>query len=162
MTTSPQPRPAIARIPPYVAGKPPVPREGLTTYKLSSNENPYPPLPGVVKAADAAVRTMNRYPDMGNAALYDALAQVMPSPVVELNRAVAVSMAFGPAAGLEIIDALMSNAALKEYHLLPSVRADFLAKLGRVDEARSELERAASLTRNERERALILDRAAAL
>ena len=86
----------------------------------------------------------------------------MPSPVVELNRAVAVSMAFGPAAGLEIIDALMSNAALKEYHLLPSVRADFLAKLGRVGEARSELERAASLTRNERERALILDRAAAL
>jgi predicted RNA polymerase sigma factor len=96
------------------------------------------------------------------AALYDALAQIMPSPIVDLNRAVAVSMAFGPAAGLEIVDELSASAALKEYHLLPSVRADMLAKLGRKDEARGELERAASLTRNTRERELILARAAAL
>ena len=86
----------------------------------------------------------------------------MPSPVVELNRAVAVSMAFGPAAGLEIVDELTNNKMMKDYHLLPSVRADMLAKLGRNDEARSELERAASLTRNARERKLILERAEAL
>jgi RNA polymerase sigma-70 factor, ECF subfamily len=92
-------------------------------------------------------------------ALYDALAQLAPSPVVELNRAVAFAMAFGPAAGLEIVDALRSEPALKEYHLLPSVRANLLAKLGRFDEARSELERAAALTRNARERQLLLDRA---
>ncbi len=87
MTTTPQPRPAIARIPPYVAGKPPVPREGLTTYKLSSNENPYPPLPGVVEAADAAVRTMNRYPDMGNTALYEALSAKLGVPTDNLALA---------------------------------------------------------------------------
>jgi RNA polymerase sigma factor (sigma-70 family) len=96
------------------------------------------------------------------AALYDALAQIMPSPIVELNRAVAVSMAFGPEAGLEIVDALLANASLKEYHLLPSVRADLLAKLGRNAEARSELERAAGMTRNARERELMLARAASL
>ena len=84
----------------------------------------------------------------------------MPSPVVELNRAVAVAMAFGPAAGLELVDKLTSEPALKAYHLLPSVRGDFLKKLGRLGEARSEFERAASMTRNERERALLLDRAA--
>ena len=95
------------------------------------------------------------------AALYDALAQLAPSPVVELNRAVAVAMAFGPAAGLEIADALMEEGALAGYHLLPAVRGDFLAKLGRHDEARAELERAASLTRNSRERELLLARAAA-
>ena len=78
--TSPQPRPAIAKIPPYVAGKPPAPRADLTTYKLSSNENPYPPLPGVVDAATAAVQTMNRYPDMGNVALYDALSAKLGVP----------------------------------------------------------------------------------
>jgi predicted RNA polymerase sigma factor len=83
-----------------------------------------------------------------------------PSPVVELNRAVAVGMAFGPAAGLAIIDALAGDTALRDYHLFPSVRADLLAKLGRTDEARSELERAAALTGNARERALLLDRAA--
>jgi predicted RNA polymerase sigma factor len=80
--------------------------------------------------------------------------------VVELNRAVAVAMAFGPAAGLELVDKLTSEPALKAYHLLPSVRGDFLKKLGRLDEARSEFTRAASMTRNERERALLLDRAA--
>jgi RNA polymerase sigma factor (sigma-70 family) len=94
------------------------------------------------------------------AALYDALAQLTPSPVVELNRAVAVSMAFGPEAGLELVDALVAAGSLEDYHLLPSVRADLLARLGRTGEARSELERAASMTRNERERMLLLSRAA--
>ncbi|MDQ3215829.1 MAG: RNA polymerase sigma factor [Pseudomonadota bacterium] len=98
----------------------------------------------------------------GIAALYDALAQVAPSPVVELNRAVAVSMAFGPAAGLEVVDRLVAEAQLKNYHLLPSVRGDLLAKLNRADEAQSEFQRAASLTRNTRERELLLKRAAAL
>jgi RNA polymerase sigma-70 factor (ECF subfamily) len=94
-------------------------------------------------------------------ALYDLLIRAEPSPVVELNRAVAVAMAFGPAAGLELADALASEPSLEGYHLLPSVRADFLAKLGRFEEARAELERAASLTRNTRERELLLERAAA-
>jgi predicted RNA polymerase sigma factor len=96
------------------------------------------------------------------AALYDALAQIHPSPVVELNRAVAVSMAFGPAAGLEIVDELAATTSLKDYHLLPSVRADFLIKLGRAAEAKLELERAAELTQNARERELVRARAAAL
>ena len=96
------------------------------------------------------------------AALYGALAQIAPSPVVELNRAVAVSMAQGPAAGLAIVDALAALPSLAGYHLLPSVRGDLLAKLGRTAEAKRELERAASLTRNSRERELLLERAAAL
>jgi RNA polymerase sigma factor (sigma-70 family) len=95
------------------------------------------------------------------AALYDALAELTPSPVVELNRAVAVGMAFGPAAGLELVDALASEPSLKTYHFLPSARGDLLAKLGRPDEARVEFERAASLTQNARERDLLLERAAA-
>ncbi len=95
------------------------------------------------------------------AGLYGALAQLAPSPVVELNRAVAIAMAFGPAAGLELVDTLTSEPSLKGYHLLPSVRGDLLAKLGRADEARAEFERAASLTRNARERELLLARAAA-
>jgi RNA polymerase sigma factor (sigma-70 family) len=94
-------------------------------------------------------------------ALYDALAQLAPSPVVELNRAVALAMAFGPAAGLELIEELAAEPSLKGYHLLPSVRGDLLAKLGRTDEARAEFERAAELTRNERERALLVERARA-
>jgi RNA polymerase sigma-70 factor, ECF subfamily len=93
--------------------------------------------------------------------LYGKLSEVTPSPVVELNRAVALAMLMGPAAGLEVIDALASEPALKEYHFLPSVRGDLLQKLGRRDEARAEFERAASLTRNERERKLLRDRAAA-
>ncbi|HLF03475.1 MAG TPA: RNA polymerase sigma factor [Anaerolineales bacterium] len=93
------------------------------------------------------------------AALYDALAQLAPSPVVELNRAVAVSIAYGPAAGLELVEALTSEPSLKNYHLLPSVRGDLLAKLGRFDEARAEFKRAAALTRNVRERELLLSRA---
>ena len=92
------------------------------------------------------------------ATLYDALARLMPSPIVELNRAVAVAMAFGPAAGLELIEKLTSEATLAGYHLLPSVRGDFLFKLGRFAEAQAEFERAASLTRNTRERELLLDR----
>jgi RNA polymerase sigma factor (sigma-70 family) len=95
------------------------------------------------------------------AALYDALAQLAPSPIVELNRAVALSMAFGPAAGLEVVDGLMDEPALKGYHLLPTVRGDLLFKLGRHDEARREFDRAAALTRNTRERALLLARARA-
>ncbi|WNG45418.1 RNA polymerase sigma factor [Archangium minus] len=94
------------------------------------------------------------------AALYEELAQLTPSPVVELNRAVALAMAFGPAAGLELVDQLTSEPSLKNYHLLPSVRGDFLAKLGRFNEARAEFERAASLTRNAREQHLLLERAA--
>jgi RNA polymerase sigma factor (sigma-70 family) len=95
------------------------------------------------------------------AELYDALAGIMPSPVVELNRAVAVGMAFGPAAGLELVDGLTSEPSLKSYHLLPAVRGDLLDKLGRFEEARGEFERAASLTQNARERTLLLERAAA-
>lgn len=95
------------------------------------------------------------------AALYEALAQLAPSPVVQLNRAVALAMAFGPEAGMEVVEALESDPALRDYHLLPSVRGDLLERLGRWDEARAELERAASLTRNQSERRLLLGRAAA-
>jgi predicted RNA polymerase sigma factor len=93
------------------------------------------------------------------ASLYGELAELAPSPVVELNRAVAIAMAYGPQAGLDIIDRLASEPALQEYHLLPAVRGDLLSKLGRHDEARPEFERAASLTRNSRERALLVERA---
>ncbi|HEX8763946.1 MAG TPA: hypothetical protein VF740_02245, partial [Candidatus Acidoferrum sp.] len=95
------------------------------------------------------------------AALYDALAQLAPSPVVELNRAVAVAMAFGPAAGLGLVDRLTTEPSLKAYHLLPSVRGDFLFKLGRLTEAQAEFQRAATLTQNAREREFLLGRAAA-
>jgi predicted RNA polymerase sigma factor len=94
------------------------------------------------------------------AALYEALARLAPSPIVELNRAVAIGMAFGPSAGLELVDALTAEPSLREYHLLPGVRGDLLAKLGRHDEAAGEFARAASLTRNGRERELLLQRAA--
>ncbi len=117
-----------------------------------------------LQAAIAACHARARTPEETDweriAALYDALAQLAPSPIVELNRAVAVGMAFGPAAGLEIVDTLTSEPSLKAYHLLPSVRGDLLAKLGRFDEARAEFARAASLTRNVRERKLLLARAA--
>jgi len=117
-----------------------------------------------LQAAIAACHGRARTPEQTDwvriAALYAALAQLASSPVVELNRAVALSMAFGPAAGLELVDELTSEPSLKQYHLLPSVRGDLLAKLGRLDEARAEFERAASLTRNERERTLLVERAA--
>jgi predicted RNA polymerase sigma factor len=95
------------------------------------------------------------------AALYGELAEVAPSPVVELNRAVAIGMESGPEAGLEFVDALRNEPALQRYHLLPSVRGDLLKKLGRFDEARAEFERAASITQNVRERKLLLERARA-
>ena len=109
--------------------------------------------------ARAATPTETDWPRI--VALYDALSQHAPSPIVELNRAVAVAMAFGPAAGLEIVDALTSEPTLHNYHLLPSVRGDLLVKLGRFEEARAEFQRAASLTRNARECELLLERAAA-
>ena len=93
------------------------------------------------------------------AALYDALAQLAPSPIVELNRAVALAMAYGPAVGLALVDQLLAEPALANYHLLPSVRGDLLARLGRNDEARAEFARAAELARNARERELLLARA---
>jgi len=119
--------------------------------------------PYALQAAIAACHARARDPADTDwpriAALYDALAQVTPSPVVELNRAVAVSRAFGPAAGLVIVDAIAADRALAGYHLLPSVRGDLLSKLGRMEDARAEFERAASLTRNSRERTLLLERA---
>ncbi|MGH8519210.1 MAG: RNA polymerase sigma factor [Panacagrimonas sp.] len=114
-----------------------------------------------IAACHARARTAEETDWPGIAALYAQLAEVAPSPVVELNRAVALGMARGPAAGLAHADRLRSEAKLRDYHLLPSVRGDFLFKLGRLDEARAEFERAADLTRNERERALLLGRAAA-
>jgi RNA polymerase sigma-70 factor, ECF subfamily len=118
-------------------------------------------LQAAIAACHARARTAAETDWVRIAALYEALAQLAPSPVVELNRAVALAMAFGPAAGLELVDALTSERSLKAYHLLPSVRGDLLAKLGSVDEARVEFEHAASLTRNAHERALLLNRAAA-
>jgi RNA polymerase sigma factor (sigma-70 family) len=118
-------------------------------------------LQAAIAACHARARTAAETDWARIATLYQALIQVLPSPVVELNRAVAVGMAFGPAAGLELADALTSEPSLKRYHLLPSVRGDLLAKLDRFDEARVEFERAASLTRNARERQLLLERAAA-
>ncbi len=120
--------------------------------------------PYALQAAIAACHARARVPAETDwariASLYDALARLAPSPVVELNRAVAVAMAFGPAAGLELVDALHTERSLEAYHLLPSVRGDLLAKVGRFDEARAEFESAASLTRNARERTLLLERAA--
>jgi RNA polymerase sigma factor (sigma-70 family) len=118
-------------------------------------------LQAAIASCHARARTAEETEWPRIAALYDALAQLTPSPVVELNRAVAVAMAFGPAAGLELVDALTSEKALASYHLLPSVRGDLLFKLGRLDEARQEFVRAAGLTRNAREQALLLARAAA-
>jgi RNA polymerase sigma factor (sigma-70 family) len=114
-----------------------------------------------IAACHARARTAAETDWKRIAALYDSLARLMPSPIVELNRAVAHAMAFGPAAGLELIDTVASEPSLKSYHLLPSVRGDFLFKLGRSAEARAEFERAAAMTRNARERELLLDRARA-
>jgi len=117
-------------------------------------------LQAAIAACHAQARTAEETDWARIVALYDALAQLAPSPVVELNRAVAVAMAFGPAAGLELVDALSSEPLLENYHLFPSVRGDLLAKLGRFDQARPEFERAAALTRNARVRELLLERAA--
>src|SRR5438876_2562947 len=125
-----------------------------------------PPGPYALQAAIAACHARARTPEETDwtriVALYDGLAQLLPSPVVELNRAVALGMAFGPAAGLEVVDSLTTDPALAGYHLLPSVRGDLLAKLGRFEEARAELARAAELTENVRERELLIKKREAL
>ncbi|MES2149760.1 MAG: RNA polymerase sigma factor [Pseudomonadota bacterium] len=128
--------------------------------RLGSGYGPYA-LQGAIAACHARARTAAGTDWQRIAALYDALAQLAPSPVVELNRAVVLSMAFGPAAGLELVDSLVASDVLQHYHLLPSVRGDLLAKLGRHAEARFEFERAAALTQNRRERTLLLARAQA-
>jgi RNA polymerase sigma factor (sigma-70 family) len=117
-------------------------------------------LQAAIAACHARARTAEETDWVRIAALYEALAELAPSPVVELNRAVAISRAYGPAAGLAIVDALTGVPALRGYHLLPAARGDLLLRLGRTAEARAEFEQAAGLTRNERERALLLDRAA--
>ncbi|MBT1154503.1 RNA polymerase sigma factor [Aminobacter anthyllidis] len=126
--------------------------------KLSARAGPYT-LQATIAACHARARTPEETEWVRIAALYAALAARIPSPVVELNRAVAIAMAFGPAAGLELADQLASDVALRGYHLLPAVRADLLMKLGRLIEAGAEFKRAASLTQNDRERALLLQRA---
>jgi predicted RNA polymerase sigma factor len=126
--------------------------------KLGGIRGPYA-IQGAIAACHARARTGEETDWARIAALYSELAGVAPSPVVELNRAVAVGMADGPQAGLELVNPLLSDPALRSYHLLPSVRGDLLKKLGRMDEARAEFERAASITRNVRERNLLLERA---
>ena len=138
-------------------------RRGLAALKraeeLGGEHGPYA-LQAAIAACHARAHTAAETDWRRIAALYDTLAELTPSPVVELNRAVAVGMAFGPAAGLKVVDTLTSDPALKNYHLLPSVRGDLLEKLGRFDEARSEFEQAAKLTRNAREQHLLHERAA--
>jgi RNA polymerase sigma factor (sigma-70 family) len=139
-------------------------RRGLASLaraeRLGAALGPYT-LQAAIAACHARARTAEETEWERIVALYDALAQLQPSPVVELNRAVAVSMAYGPEAALEIVDELAADGSLERYHLLPSVRGDLLRKLGRNEEAAAEFERAASLTQNEPERALLLERAAA-
>jgi RNA polymerase sigma-70 factor, ECF subfamily len=138
-------------------------RRGLAALEraetLAPELGPYA-LQAAIAACHARARTASETDWRRIAVLYAVLAARMPSPIVELNRAVAVGMAFGPQAGLDIVDGLTSESSLQAYHLLPAVRADLLAKVGRVREARPEFERAASLTRNARERELLLERAA--
>jgi len=128
--------------------------------KLGGMRGPYA-LQAAIAACHARALTPEETDWPRIVGLYEVLAQLTPSPVVELNRAVAVAMAFGPATGLELVDTLASEPSLNAYHLLPSVRGDFLFKLGRFAEAQAEFERAASLTRNAREREFLLDRAQA-
>ncbi len=128
--------------------------------RLNQERGPYV-LQAAIAACHARAREARDTDWSAIVALYDELLERVPSPVIELNRAVAVSMASGPQAGLALVDALTSVAALEQYHLLPSVRGDLLAKVGRLEEARAEFERAASLTRNARERELLLERARA-
>ncbi|MFA9558991.1 RNA polymerase sigma factor [Evansella sp. AB-rgal1] len=126
--------------------------------KLGRSLGPYA-LQASISACHAQAPTAEETDWPRIAALYEALSRVMPSPIVELNKAVAISMAFGPDFGIQVVDALSSDPTLKRYHLLPSFRGDLLVKLGRYDEARNEFERAASLTKNERERTLLQNRA---
>ena len=139
-------------------------RRGLAALEraaqLGGARGPYA-RPAAIAACHARARTPEGTDWARIAALYELLAALSPSPVVELNRAVAVAMAFGPQAGLDLVEALNAEPSLKAYHLLPSVRGDLLARVGRFEEAAAEFERAASLTRNARERELLLDRAAA-
>lgn len=140
-------------------------RRGLAALEraeqLGGARGPYA-IQAAIAACHARARTADDTDWIRIAALYGALATIAPSPVVQLNRAVAMGMAFGPAAGLEIVDSLTDDPALAAYHLLPAVRGDLLARLGRSDEARAEFTRAAALTRNERERAVLRARAAEL
>lgn len=137
-------------------------RRGLASLKrveeLGGAFGPYA-LQAAIAACHARARTAEETNWARIAALYDGLAQIMPSPVVELNRAVALSMAFGPATGLEVVEALGQEPALQDYHLLPSVHGDLLMKLGRFEEASAAFKRAASLTRNSREQELLQKRA---
>jgi predicted RNA polymerase sigma factor len=139
-------------------------RRGLSALeraeKLRGENGPYA-LQAAIVACHARARTAADTDWRRIASLYDALAAVTPSPVIELNRAIAVAMAFGAAEGLKILDTLTREPALKGYHLLPAARADLFEKLGRYDEARTEFERAASMTRNARERELLLERSRA-
>src|SRR5262245_32193158 len=134
--------------------------EALATRASGPASGPYA-LQAAIAACHARARTAEETDWARIVGLYGALGEITRSPIVELNRAVALAMLFGPEAGLEIVDALTAEPVLKTYHLLPSVRGDLLKKLGRLGEARAEFERAAGLTRNERERKLLLDRAAA-
>ncbi len=135
--------------------------DGLARADATVRERPGPYfLQAAIAACHARAATYAETDWARIAALYDVLAQIAPSPIVELNRAVAVSLALGPEAGLAIVDALVAGESLDDYPFLPSVRADFLAKLGRFTEAGTEARRAATLTQNERERALFLERAA--
>ena len=140
-------------------------RRGLAALEraeqIDGGRGPYA-LQAQIAACHARARTPAETDWQHIATLYAALGELTPSPIVELNRAVAVAMALGPAAGLVIVDQLTAEPSLQDYHLLPSVRGDLLAKLGRLDEARVELERAAALTRNARERELLLARVAAI
>lgn len=138
-------------------------RRGLDALERASAAGPLGPyaLQAAIAACHARARSVEETDWVRIAALYDAMAQVAPSPVVELNRAVAVGMAFGPEAGLELVDGLTAVRELRGYHLVPAVRGDLLQKLGRGAEAAAEFERAATMTRNERERALLLRRAQA-
>jgi RNA polymerase sigma factor (sigma-70 family) len=140
-------------------------RRGLAALEraeqLGGSLGPYT-LQAAIAACHARARSVEETDWVRIVALYDGLFQLSGSPVVELNRAVAVGMAFGPAAGLELVDELVVEGSLPGYHLLSSVRGDLLARLGRNEEARSELELAASMTRNARERQLLLERAASL
>src|SRR5512146_525737 len=137
-------------------------RRGLAALQRAedlASEHGFYALQAAIAACHAKARSPEETDWQKIAGLYVELARVVPSPVIELNRAVAVGMAFGPQAGLDVVDKLTSEPALQKYHLLPAVRGDFLVKLGRIEEGRAEIERAASLARNERERKMLLERA---